>query len=63
MFSRLAQSVQPVLVNGAAGAVSRLPDGQIFSVMCFIVKGDRITEIDMIRDPDRLRKLDLTALN
>ena len=63
MFSHLAQWVQPVLVNGAAGIVSRLSSGRVFAVMCFGVKGERIAEIDVIRDPDRLRRLDLTALN
>lgn len=62
MFAHLAPRVQPVLVNGVAGVVSRLPNGQLFSVMCFIVKGERIAVIDLIRDPDRLRKLDLTRL-
>jgi hypothetical protein len=31
MFSRLAGYVQPVLVNGAAGIISWLPDGRPFS--------------------------------
>jgi RNA polymerase sigma factor (sigma-70 family) len=62
MFSHLAERVQPVLINGAAGIVSRLPGGQVFAVMCFTVKGSRITQIDVVRDPDRLRKLDLSAL-
>jgi hypothetical protein len=43
--------------------VSRLSSGQIFALMCFTVKGDRIVEIDVIRISDALRKLDLTALN
>jgi RNA polymerase sigma-70 factor (ECF subfamily) len=63
MFSHLAHSVQPVLVNGVAGIVSWLPDGQAFSVMCFTVKGSRVAEIDVIRDPARLRRLNLAALN
>jgi RNA polymerase sigma-70 factor (ECF subfamily) len=63
MFSHLAQWVQPVLVNGIAGVVSRLPDGQVFSVMSFTVKNNRIAEIDIVRDPDRLPKLDLTSLD
>jgi hypothetical protein len=63
IFSRFAQTVQPVLVNGAAGVVSWLPGGEPFAVMCFTVKGDRIAEIHVLRDPDRLRRLDLTALN
>jgi RNA polymerase sigma-70 factor (ECF subfamily) len=63
MFSHLAHWVQPVLVNGVAGIVSWLPDGQPFSVMCFTVKGNRIAEIDVVRDPARLRRLNLAALN
>jgi RNA polymerase sigma factor (sigma-70 family) len=63
MFSHLAQWVQPVLVNGVAGIVSRLPGGQAFAVMCFTVKTNRITEIDVTRNPDRLRRLNLTVLN
>lgn len=63
MFSRLAESVQPVLVNGAAGIVSWLPGGQPFSVMAFNVRGSRIVEIDVLRDRDRLSRLDLTVLH
>jgi RNA polymerase sigma-70 factor (ECF subfamily) len=63
MFSRLAQSVQPVLVNGAAGIVSWLPGGQPFSVMGFIVRNNKIVEIDVLRDPARLSRLDLRILN
>jgi RNA polymerase sigma factor (sigma-70 family) len=62
MFSRLAESVQPVLVNGAAGIISWRPGGQPFSVMAFTIRGNRIVEIDVLRDPARLSKLDLTVL-
>jgi RNA polymerase sigma-70 factor (ECF subfamily) len=63
MFANAAQWVEPVLVNGAAGVISRLPGGRLFAVMCFIVKGGRIVQIDVIRDPARLNGLDLTSLN
>jgi RNA polymerase sigma-70 factor (ECF subfamily) len=63
MFSRLAQSVQSVLVNGAAGIVSWLPGGQPFSVMGFIVRSNKIVEIDVLRDPARLSRLDLRIRN
>ena len=66
MFSRLAASAQPVLVNGAAGIISWLPDGQPFSVMGFTIQrqvdGNRIVAIDVFRDPARLGRLDLTML-
>jgi RNA polymerase sigma-70 factor (ECF subfamily) len=61
-FSRLPESVQPVLVNGAAGIVSWLPGGQPFSVMGFTVRRGKIVEIDVLGDPARLRQLDLTIL-
>ena len=66
MFSRLAASAQPVLVNGAAGIISWLPDGQPFSVMGFTIQrqvdGNRIVAIDVFRDPVRLGRLDVTML-
>jgi RNA polymerase sigma-70 factor (ECF subfamily) len=61
-LSRLAEAVQPVLVNGAAGIVSWLPGGQPFSVMGFTVRRGKIVEIDVLGDPARLRQLDLTIL-
>jgi RNA polymerase sigma-70 factor (ECF subfamily) len=58
-FSRLAHTVQPVLVNGAAGIVSWLPNGQPLSVMGFTVRRGKIVEIDVFADPARLHRLDL----
>jgi RNA polymerase sigma factor (sigma-70 family) len=43
----------PALVNGAAGVVVTV-SGRPFAVMGFIVKGDRIVEIDVIADPKRV---------
>jgi RNA polymerase sigma-70 factor (ECF subfamily) len=59
MFSRLAEYVQPVLVNGAAGIVSWRPGGQPFSVMGFTVRNSKIVEINVLGDPERLARLDL----
>jgi RNA polymerase sigma-70 factor, ECF subfamily len=61
-FSRLAHSARAALVNGAAGIVSWLPNGQPFSVMGFTVRRRRIVEIDILADPTRLRALDLTGV-
>jgi RNA polymerase sigma-70 factor (ECF subfamily) len=55
-------SICSVLVNGAAGAVCML-EGKPFSVMAFTVRGGKIVEIDILRDPERLSQLDLTALD
>jgi len=63
VFSRFAQWTQPVRVNGIAGLLSWRPNGQVFAVMSFTVRGSRIAEIDVVRDPNRLRRLDLEALD
>jgi RNA polymerase sigma-70 factor (ECF subfamily) len=52
---------RPVLVNGAAGAIATL-NGELALVMGFTVAGGRITEIDAIFGPERLRHLDLSSL-
>jgi len=61
-FSQLAPFVQPALVNGTAGAVVA-PQGQPATIMAFTVRRGKITEIDILADPARLRQLDLPALN
>jgi RNA polymerase sigma-70 factor, ECF subfamily len=62
-FSRLAGFVQPALVNGAAGLVSWLPGGRPLAVMGFTVTRGKILAIDILADPARLGRLDLTVLN
>jgi RNA polymerase sigma factor (sigma-70 family) len=61
-FSKLALSNQVVLVNGNIGVVSRLPDGRLFSVIGFTVAGGKVVEMDILADPDRLSRLDLSAV-
>lgn len=61
-FSRLGLLRLAVLVNGAPGALCML-EGKPFSVMAFTVSGGKIAEIDILRDPERLRQLDLTVLD
>jgi len=61
-FSLLGLIRLPVLVNGAAGLVCML-QGKPFSVMAFTVRGRKIAEIDILREPERLRQLDLTVLD
>jgi len=51
--------VRPALVNGTAGIISWRPDGQPFSVMGFMVARGKIVEIDVLADPERLRRLNL----
>jgi RNA polymerase sigma-70 factor (ECF subfamily) len=61
-FSRLSPFVRPALVNGAAGVVVA-PRGRPFAVMGFTVRRGKIVEIDVLADPARLRRLDLTVLD
>jgi RNA polymerase sigma factor (sigma-70 family) len=58
--SRLGLDVRPALVNGAPGWVSLL-DGAVFAVGALTVRKRRITAIDILLDPARLARLDLTA--
>ena len=63
-FSQFARLfARPVLVNGAAGVVSWTPDGRLFSVLGFTVRQGKIVEIDILADPARLRRLDVTLLD
>jgi len=62
-FSHLGQFSRRALVNGVAGIVSRAPGGPTFSVMGFTVVRGKITEIDILADPERLRLLDLAFLD
>jgi RNA polymerase sigma factor (sigma-70 family) len=61
-FAWLAQFARPALVNGTAGVVVA-PRGRLFSVMGFRIRGERIVAIDILADPERLRRLDLTVLD
>jgi RNA polymerase sigma-70 factor (ECF subfamily) len=61
-FSKLGLSSQVVLVNGNIGVVSRLPDGRLLSVIGFTIAGGKVVEMDILADPDRLNRLDLSAI-
>jgi RNA polymerase sigma factor (sigma-70 family) len=60
-FSRRARLARPARVNGAAGLVVVAQDRPL-SVMGFTVTRGRIVEIDILADPERLRRLDLAVL-
>jgi RNA polymerase sigma-70 factor (ECF subfamily) len=62
-YSRMSPFVRPALVNGAAGVVVTPRPGQLFSIMAFTVQGGRIVQIDSLVDPERLRFVDVSALD
>ncbi|GGE92975.1 sigma-70 family RNA polymerase sigma factor [Mycetocola zhadangensis] len=59
MFAQGAPFAQPAIVNGAAGVVVAR-NGQALSVMGFVVRADAIAAIDVLADPVRLSRLDLS---
>jgi RNA polymerase sigma factor (sigma-70 family) len=61
-FSKLGLSNQMVLVNGNIGVVSRLPDGRVLSVIGFTIADGKVVEMDILADPERLSRLDLSAV-
>ena len=61
-FSANARFAAPALVDGAVGIVVA-PKGKLALVLRFGVVGDKITEIDIDADPQRLRRFSLAVLD
>jgi hypothetical protein len=59
-FAPIARDAQPAMVNGSPGLIVA-PHGQPISVMGVRIRHGKIVEIDILADPERLRRLDLTA--
>jgi RNA polymerase sigma factor (sigma-70 family) len=57
-FLRRARGAKPALVDGAAGA-AWMPGGLVRVVVIFTTSGDRITEIELVADPERLPHIEL----
>jgi RNA polymerase sigma-70 factor (ECF subfamily) len=53
---------RPALVNGAAGWVALL-DGEAYAVAALTLQNGRVTTMDILLDPARLARLDLTAFH
>ena len=62
LFSSLAQDCRLALVNGTPGLVTA-PGGQPYSIVGFTIRHGKIVEIDILADPERLSRLDLSAIN
>jgi RNA polymerase sigma factor (sigma-70 family) len=60
-FSGRARFAQPALVNGAPGAVWA-PGGRPRVVFAFTIADGKIVGIELLADPERLRRLDLAIL-
>ena len=60
--SQLGLVARPALINGAAGWVS-LRDGEVFAIAALTLQNGRIATMDILRDPARLARLDLTVFD
>jgi RNA polymerase sigma-70 factor, ECF subfamily len=60
-YSRSGLTALHALINGAVGIVS-VRDGRPFSVAGITVRGGKVAEIDILADPERIARLDLTVL-
>ena len=61
-FSCYARGARRALLDGAAAAVW-MPGGRLRVVWDFTTTADRITAIDLIADPERLRSINLVILD
>jgi RNA polymerase sigma-70 factor (ECF subfamily) len=61
-FPRFGRFVQPALVNGSVGLVMA-PGGQLSRAISFTVANRKITQVEIITDRDRLKRLDLSLLD
>jgi RNA polymerase sigma-70 factor (ECF subfamily) len=58
-FAAVARYARPVLVNGSPGLLAVVEDRPM-SLMSATIVGDRIVELNILADQDRLSRLDLT---
>ena len=62
-FSQSGLTNHVVRVNGNIGVVARRSDGRVFSILGFTIAGDKIVQIDILADAERISRLDLTAVS
>jgi len=60
-FSPSGLTNQLVLVNGSLGFVARRGDGRVFAVIGFTIAGGKIVGMDILADPERPSRLDLSG--
>jgi len=60
-FAPLGRNGRRVMVNGGPGFLVVL-NGEPFAVIAITVAGDRIVEMDILADPERLARLDLSGV-
>jgi len=53
--------VQPVLINGSVGLILA-PHGRLRRAVMFTLANAKVTQLEIIGDPARLRELDIAVL-
>ncbi len=61
-FARFAEAAHAALVNGVPGVVA-VAEGRVLSVTAFTFVDGRITALDILTDPERLARIDLSVLD
>jgi RNA polymerase sigma factor (sigma-70 family) len=61
-FRQFTGDATRILVNGIPGGIAWQPDGTPFAVLALTVRGGRIAVIDVLADPERLARLDLSVV-
>ena len=61
-FSQRAESVRPMLVDGAVGLVWA-PRGKLLRVLRLTITRGKIVQVQVIADPTRLRELELAVID
>jgi RNA polymerase sigma-70 factor (ECF subfamily) len=60
-FSRMAQAVQPALINGVVGLILA-PGGRLARALSFTIERGKITRVEVIGDPNRLNQLEVRVV-
>jgi RNA polymerase sigma-70 factor (ECF subfamily) len=60
-LSRGLRFVQPALINGSVGLILA-PRGKLSRALTFTVANAKVTRVEVIGDPTRLRELDIAVL-
>lgn len=59
LFAKFARFERAVLVNGGAG-LATIIDGVLFSILAFTVQQGKVKAIDILADPERLARIDIS---
>lgn len=62
MSAERVRFTRPALIDGSPGLVMA-PGGRLFLVLAFTIVDDKVTEIDIIADAERLGRVEVAVLD